>query len=92
MEILFPLCIIIAAFIFCVSQFCHLMQRRDDEFRGRNDKLIWALTILLTNVLGAFLYWLSRDVAPKSRRPLQREHLQALEELAAGSTERGDSW
>ena len=47
----------ILLFIFWCVQLCSLMQMGDEEFKGKNDKLIWALVILIANLVGAFLFW-----------------------------------
>jgi hypothetical protein len=51
----------IVLFIFWCVQFVSLMEISDDKFSGKNDKLIWALAMLLTGVVGAFLFWLNND-------------------------------
>lgn len=56
-----PLIVIIISivlFIFWCVQFCSLMEMGDEEFKGKNDKLIWALAMLLANFVGAFLFML----------------------------------
>jgi len=46
--------------IFWCMQFAALMEMSDEEFIGKNDKLIWALAMLLMSFIGAFLFWLNK--------------------------------
>jgi hypothetical protein len=48
--------------IFWVIQFSSLMEMSDDEFVGHNDKLIWALAMLIAGFIGALLFWLTKSV------------------------------
>jgi hypothetical protein len=67
--------IALGALVFCLRQFLDLMSRRDDQFPGRYDKLIWAAAIILTNVLGAFAYWMFKSKpAPESNESLRRHY------------------
>ena len=45
--------------IFWVSTFYSLMAMPDSAFKGRNDKLIWAVLVIVLNLFGAlvFHYW-----------------------------------
>jgi hypothetical protein len=68
----------IAGLAFCITQFIDLMRRSDDQFAGRFDKPIWAAAILLTNVVGASVYFICRpDEAPQSNRSLPSELARA---------------
>jgi len=71
---LFPLLLMLLLAGFWVTQILDLMHRRDDEFPGRSDKLIWALVIILLPGLGAFAYWLWKPLLPvASPESLRRE-------------------
>lgn len=78
--------LLIAAVLFCFTQFIDLMRRPDSEFPGRFDKPIWAVAILLANVLGAAAYWMSKASEPES--PESTERLEA--ELAAAMKRRDE--
>ena len=47
----------VAFVIFWASQLYDLMCRKDDEFPGRNDKVLWVLILILLPVIGVVLYW-----------------------------------
>jgi hypothetical protein len=82
---LIAVCVILACGLFCLTQFLHLMARRDDEFPGRYDKPIWAAAMVFGNVFGAFAYWLSRPhVAPESGDGLKGEFSAAKLKLSGG--------
>jgi hypothetical protein len=84
MNLFFAMSLICLAVVFCIHEFCNLMRRGDGEFPGRHDKVIWAVAILLTNVFGAFAYWLMRPHSvPRSGDALQREYAANLEKLAS---------
>lgn len=44
------------AFWFWLACIRDLMDRRDDEFPGKNDKVAWAIILVFTTLLGAVLY------------------------------------
>jgi len=76
--------VLAASLIFCLTQFLHLMRRRDDEFPGKFDKPIWAAAILFGNVVGAFAYWLAKPrQAPESSDALKREFASVQKNRAA---------
>lgn len=54
------LAVIVLLEIFWIVQLADLMAKSDDEFPGRFDKPTWAAILLLTNVIGAFAYWLAK--------------------------------
>jgi len=45
--------------VFWLRVFYSLMSKPDSAFEGRNDKLIWAILLIVLNVFGAivFLLW-----------------------------------
>jgi hypothetical protein len=47
---------VIAAFGFWLWMLIDCLLRSDEAFRGKNDRLIWTLVIILTNFVGAFIY------------------------------------
>jgi hypothetical protein len=68
------LLVILSALIFWLRQLIDVMQRSDDDFPGRNDKLIWAVVIVLGNVFGALAYWIAKPVrAPRSGDSLRQD-------------------
>jgi hypothetical protein len=44
--------------VFWCKQFFKLMRMGPEDFRSREDKVIWAAVLLLLNVFGAFLFWI----------------------------------
>ena len=42
---------------FWVVQFIDLMSRKDDEFPGRFDKPAWVFALVITNVVGAIVFF-----------------------------------
>lgn len=44
--------------IFWLTQFLDLMARKDSEFRGHNDKVIWGMLLIFTSFIGAILWFL----------------------------------
>jgi hypothetical protein len=47
--------------IFWFIQLLDLMARHDNIFPGRYDKLIWAAVLLISNVIGAFAYFITKS-------------------------------
>lgn len=43
-----------------ISTFCSLMAMPDSDFLGRNDKLIWAILVIVTFAVGASMFHLWR--------------------------------
>ena len=84
-----PILIVCAAFViavFWLGQLLDVLHRSDDEFPGRNDKLIWTIVVLFGNVVGAIIYWLSKQkAAPASSDTLRREYAEALKRRDAGN-------
>ena len=50
--------LLVVAVVFWLSQFVSLMNMRDEDFPGRYDKPIWAMTLILANILGAIAFWI----------------------------------
>jgi hypothetical protein len=65
--ILIPFLIILLAF-WC-SQFLRLMRMNTEDFQSKEDKAIWAVSMIFLNVLGAVLFWIS--LKPKRVELLQ---------------------
>jgi hypothetical protein len=67
---------------FWCIQFAALMEMSDEEFVGKNDKLIWALAMLLMSFLGAFLFWLCKtpdfDKSSSENHGLTNEEIEKL--------------
>jgi hypothetical protein len=62
----------LAAFGFWLWMLIDCFLRSDERFpsQGRNDKLIYILVIILTNIIGAFIYlFLVKLKAPKQLPP-----------------------
>jgi uncharacterized membrane protein len=71
---LLVLFVLLAGIVFWLTQLIDVMQRRDDEFPGRYDKIIWALVIVLGNIFGAFAYWIAKPIRiPRSSDSLRNE-------------------
>ena len=58
MGIIITIIITILLFIFWCTQFLRLMSMKSEDFLSREDKSIWAATIVLLNIFGAFLFWI----------------------------------
>jgi hypothetical protein len=58
MGILITIIITILLFIFWCTQFLRLMSMKSEDFLSREDKSIWAATVVLLNIFGAFLFWI----------------------------------
>lgn len=67
-----------ALVVFWVWQFILLMLSRDDEFPGRNDKLIWVVVFLLLVPLAPLAYYFFRQ-ALTVRQAVQDERLRLLD-------------
>ena len=57
---LIGLMIAVAITVFWIEQLVDLMGRRDEEFPGRFDKLIWVAIIVFIPLVGAIAYSISR--------------------------------
>ncbi len=70
MELLpcFGIVIGIALLIFWIVELFDLMGKRDDEFPGRYDKVLWFIVIFFGFALGAliFVLWKSRQAAERT--------------------------
>ncbi len=56
----FGILISIAIMAFWIPQLVDLMGRRDDDFPGRFDKLVWVAIIVFIPLVGAIAYSISR--------------------------------
>jgi hypothetical protein len=61
-RILILFVVIIAAEIFWLIQLLDLMKRSDRTFPGRYDKPIWAVFLLICNLIGAIAYWMAKNL------------------------------
>lgn len=54
-----------------VREFGYLMNQPDEAFRGRNDKLIWALLLIMLPPVGVIAFWSYRRAhwAPEEKPP-----------------------
>lgn len=54
------LIVAVIAVVFWLWMLIDCLQRSDKNFpaKGANDKLVWVVVLLLTNILGAILYYL----------------------------------
>jgi hypothetical protein len=50
-----------------------IVNRSDDEFPERNDRVVWLLVVLLVPIVGAILYASRRVKAVESSAALKRE-------------------
>lgn len=61
-----------ALFWFWFTCLQNLMNRRDDEFPGRYDKILWVVLLLSLNVVGAVLYMIRDRVGKEAEREAKR--------------------
>lgn len=61
--------IVAVLLLFWLSCLADLMNRPDDEFPGRNDKLAWVLILIFLNIPGVFLYLLRKRVDTATVEP-----------------------
>ena len=70
MKILILTIISILMLLFWCNQFLKLMRMEADDFPSKEDKSIWAATLIFLNVLGAFIFWINfrpkEDMIPNS--------------------------
>jgi hypothetical protein len=59
----------ITLFVFWVSQIMDIMRYPDGQFPGRYDKVCWLFIILAFNVVGAFIWWLFKNVIGANKSP-----------------------
>jgi MFS family permease len=50
----------LALVIFWAVQLADLMSRRDEEFGGRNDKVLWFVVVFFGSFIGAIVYAVSK--------------------------------
>lgn len=63
---------IIAIIYFWASQFLDLMEKEDDDFPGKHDKILWFTTLILGSAFGALLFYISKlRRATPCRRPFK---------------------
>jgi hypothetical protein len=48
--------------IFWITQLLDLMSRKDDDFTGRYDKILWVAILLIGTVCGAVAYYIVRFI------------------------------
>lgn len=53
-----------------VREFAFLMRQGDDAFPGRNDKLIWALVLIVLPPLGVLAFWSFRRAHWPAAKPV----------------------
>jgi hypothetical protein len=46
---------------FWIKQFNDLMSIPDERFPGRHDKVIWAVVLIVMNVVGALTFWFFKN-------------------------------
>lgn len=73
----FTVLLLICLIYFWFTQFLDLMGRRDDEFKGKHDKILWFLTIFFGNFVGAFCYFCDRQ----SMTPLHKQDPKMAKKL-----------
>lgn len=77
--VVIPLLLLAAAGIFWLVQLIDLLRRSDDEFQGRNDKVIWALVLIFLNFIGGLIYFFCKPSnPPESSQTLKDEYATAL--------------
>jgi len=65
---------------FWFAQVLDIVNRSDDDFPERNDRVVWLLIVLLVPVVGAILYASRRVRAVESSEALKREWEQMRDE------------
>ena len=53
---------------FWLTQLMDLMRRRDEDFAGRFDKLIWGLVLVFAWIPGAIAFWFWKNRAKTDRK------------------------
>ena len=73
--------IAIFCFIFWCKQLYYLMEMTNDQFNSDNDKLIWALVILLANFIGALIFrvWRCNHLAVEPSGSLLQDQMQTTQ-------------
>ena len=69
----------VPAFIFWAVQLADLMRRKDDDFPGQHDKVLWAIIIFFGALLGAVIYWFAK---PRHRTSRAAAKSRAAEKYA----------
>ena len=69
MDILLPL-IILAALLFWLAMVWTVVNLAEDDFPGRNDKLMWAIIVFFGSVVGAAIFasWVRKIASDKRKR------------------------
>jgi len=52
---------LVMAFLFWAAQLLDVLPRKDDDFPGRNDKMMWGLIVFFGGFLGAIVYSISKQ-------------------------------
>ena len=71
----------VAAFLFWMVQLWTALTMTDEEFPGRNDKLVWVMVVFFGSVIGALLFvcWRAgRAFQQESEARLARKMTEAL--------------
>ena len=66
----------LVAAVFWFLTLCSVLSASDEEFPGRNDKLMWAIIVFFGSVLGAILFFFWKweyQRSLESARKLERE-------------------
>ena len=67
------LAVMVAAFVLFarawIREFAYLMRLRDDAFPGHNDKLIWAILLIVLPPVGAWLFGSYREAHWPEAKP-----------------------
>ena len=61
-----------------LKEFTHLMRLRDDAFPGHNDKLIWAMLLIVLPPVGAWLFQTYREAHWPEAKPSKGQAYDAF--------------
>ncbi len=75
-PVVVALALMAALFLFArawLKEFTYLMRLRDDAFPGHNDKLIWAILLIVLPPVGAWLFQTYREAHWPEAKPSKGE-------------------
>ncbi len=94
-QLLFIILIFVLIFLefFWLKQLIHLMMQKDDVFPGKYDKPLWVAILFFANIIGAYVYFITRTrLEPRQTADIEespKEHSELC--LKCGKTIPPDS-
>jgi len=76
LPVVVALAVVVALVLFAkawLREFTYLMRLRDDAFPGHNDKLIWAMLLIVLPPVGAWLFQTYREAHWPEAKPSKGE-------------------